>query len=72
MMLKKFSSFKPIRAFWMSTGNANPEIIQKRKVVLFPGNGIGHEISQSVIDIFKACNVPILFEHHHIHSKGQT
>jgi isocitrate dehydrogenase (NAD+) len=31
----------------------------KRKVVLFPGNGIGPEISQSVIEIFKAANVPI-------------
>jgi isocitrate dehydrogenase (NAD+) len=44
----------------------------KRKVVLFPGNGIGPEISQSVIDIFKAANVPIEWEHHQIHTKGQT
>jgi hypothetical protein len=58
-MLKKFYSFKPIRAFWMSTGNANSETIKKTKVVLFPGNGIGPEISHSIIDIFKACNVPI-------------
>ena len=34
----------------------------KRKVVLFPGNGIGPEISRSVIDIFKAANVPIEWE----------
>jgi hypothetical protein len=44
----------------------------KRKVVLFPGNGIGPEISQSVIEIFKAANVPIEWEHHQIHTKGQT
>ena len=25
---------------------------EKRKVVLFPGNGIGPEISDSVVDIF--------------------
>jgi len=43
-----------------------------RKVVLFPGNGIGPEISQSVVDIFKAANVPIEWEYHQIHTKGQT
>ena len=43
-----------------------------RKVVLFPGNGIGPEISQSVVDIFKAAKVPIEWEYHQIHTKGQT
>ena len=33
----------------------------KQKVVLFPGNGIGPEISRSVEDIFHALNVPIEF-----------
>lgn len=45
---------------------------QKRKVVLFPGNGIGPEISRSVENIFSALNVPIEFEYHQIHTKGQT
>lgn len=44
----------------------------KRKVVLFPGNGIGPEISQSVVDIFAAAKVPIEWEYHEIHTKGQT
>ena len=44
----------------------------RQKVVLFPGNGIGPEISRSVEDIFSALQVPIDFEHHEIHSKGQT
>lgn len=43
-----------------------------RKVVLFPGNGIGPEISQSVIEIFAAAKVPIEWEQHQIHTKGQT
>jgi len=43
-----------------------------RKVVLFPGNGIGPEISQSVVDIFAAAKVPIEWEYHQIHTKGQT
>lgn len=33
----------------------------KQKVVLFPGNGIGPEISRSVEDIFRAIDVPIEF-----------
>ena len=45
---------------------------EKKKVVLFPGNGIGPEISQSVKDIFSALKVPIEFEEHQIHTKGQT
>ena len=45
---------------------------QKQRVVLFPGNGIGPEISRSVEDIFQALEVPVEFEHHEIHTKGQT
>jgi hypothetical protein len=37
----------------------NFSTLEKKKVVLFPGNGIGPEISQSVIDIFSALKVPI-------------
>jgi hypothetical protein len=33
----------------------------RHKVVLFPGNGIGPEISRSVEDIFSALQVPIDF-----------
>jgi isocitrate dehydrogenase (NAD+) len=43
-----------------------------QKVVLFPGNGIGPEISQAVVDIFSYLKVPIEFEYHEIHVKGQT
>lgn len=46
--------------------------VQRQRVVLFPGNGIGPEISRSVEDIFSALNVPVEFEHHEIHTKGQT
>ncbi len=42
------------------------------KVVLFKGDGIGPEISQSVIDIFKSLNVPIEWEEHVIHNKAIT
>ena len=45
---------------------------EKKRVVLFPGNGIGPEISRSVEDIFSALKIPIEFEAHQIHSKGQT
>lgn len=48
-MITTFSKFAR-RAF--STAN-------KQKVVLFPGNGIGPEISRSVEDIFHAAQVPI-------------
>lgn len=33
----------------------------KQRVVLFPGNGIGPEISRSVEDIFHALKIPIEF-----------
>lgn len=44
----------------------------RQKVVLFPGNGIGPEIARSVEDIFRALDIPIEFEAHQIHTKGQT
>jgi isocitrate dehydrogenase (NAD+) len=50
--------------FWLSTN--------KHKVVLFPGNGIGPEISYAVENIFNALNVPVEFEQHMIHNKGVT
>jgi hypothetical protein len=46
--------------------------LQYQKVVLFPGNGIGPEISQAVVEIFNHLSVPIEFEYHDIHTSGQT
>ncbi|KAL4442165.1 hypothetical protein ABPG74_009183 [Tetrahymena malaccensis] len=42
---------------------------KNHKVVLFPGHGIGPEISQAVCDIFAATKVPIDWEHHEIYTK---
>lgn len=44
----------------------------KSRVVLFPGDGIGPEISKAVIDIFDAAKVPIDWEFHEIHKKRVT
>lgn len=41
-------------------------------VTLFKGHGIGPEIADSVIQIFKHANIPISWEHHEIHTKSQT
>ncbi|CAD8109894.1 unnamed protein product [Paramecium sonneborni] len=43
-----------------------------QKVILFPGDGIGPEISKAVIDIFDAAKVPIEWEFHEIHKKRVT
>jgi hypothetical protein len=51
-MIKTLQLFKNIAQF---------STISPQKVVLFPGNGIGPEISQSVIDIFTSLKVPIEF-----------
>lgn len=56
-MIKNFSS---------STSN------QKRLVTLFKGDGIGPEISQSVIDIFSTLKAPIEWENHSISNKAVT
>ena len=70
MLLKSVNFSLPLKSLvGVNTFNFSQE---KRKVVLFPGNGIGPEISQSVIDIFTSLKVPIEFEHHQIHTKGQT
>lgn len=44
----------------------------KHTVTLFKGDGIGPEISQSVIDIFSALRVPIEWEEHSIASRAVT
>lgn len=62
--LKKLESTVAKRAF--SEGNKN------FKVTLFPGDGIGPEISQAVIDIFSAAQVPIEWEFHQIHNRAVT
>lgn len=43
---------------------------QTHKVTLFPGDGIGPEISAAVLDIFSAVKVPIEWEHHKIHQQA--
>ena len=45
---------------------AQPFSSKIHKVTLFKGDGIGPEISQSVIDIFRAAEVPIEWESHSI------
>lgn len=62
MLFKKLCQQSPSSLHWLAT-NAFSET-SKQKVVLFPGNGIGPEISQAVIDIFSALKVPIEWEHH--------
>lgn len=42
---------------------------QMRKVVLFPGHGIGPEITQSVLEIFSALKIPIEWEYHEVSGK---
>ena len=41
-------------------------------MAFFPGDGIGPEIANSVIDIFAAAKVPIEWEFHAIHKKAMT
>lgn len=43
-----------------------------RVVALFPGHGIGPEISEHVITVFRAMKIPITFEKHEIHTEVQT
>lgn len=70
MLLKRAILTGPLRV--VSSLNSFNFSTEKRKVVLFPGNGIGPEIAQSVIDIFSVLKVPIEFEHHQIYTSGQT
>ena len=44
---------------------------KKYTVSLFPGDGIGPEISKAVQDIFEAAEVPIKWEQHHVSSIGK-
>ena len=38
--------------------------VEKQTVILFPGHGIGPEISEAVTRIFESAQVPIEFQHH--------
>lgn len=42
------------------------------RVTLFRGDGIGPEIAESIVQIFKAAKVPIEWEDHAIHSEAVT
>lgn len=46
--------------------------IQKQKVVLLPGDGIGPEITDATLKIFDHLQIPIEWEYHKIHSKSVT
>ena len=53
------------RALSSSAGSSSKK--EKRyQVTLMPGDGIGPEISQAVVDIFAAAQVPIDWELHNI------
>lgn len=43
-----------------------------RKVTLIPGDGIGPEISESVIKVFKSAGIPIEWETHNVDASGLT
>ena len=70
MLIKQFC--QQSSTIFQQLVNNNYCFMSKQKVVLFPGNGIGPEISQAVVDIFAALKVPIEWEHHEIYTKGQT
>lgn len=73
-----FKSLKPIRnkfstyplSSCKSFSTQNIQNNKINKVVLFKGDGIGPEISRSVIDIFKSINIPIEWEEHEINFKS--
>lgn len=44
----------------------------RQKVVLLPGDGIGPEITESVMKIYDTLKIPIEWEHHVIHTKAVT
>jgi len=46
--------------------------IKKQTVVLFPGDGIGPEITESLTTIYEHLKIPIQWEEHIIHQKAVT
>ena len=65
-LVKKTINKQIFKEFSVTTSN------QKRLVTLFKGDGIGPEISQSVIDIFSTLKAPIEWENHAISNKAVT
>eukprot|EP00743_Colponemidia_sp_Colp-15_P003660 GILK01003950.1.p1 GENE.GILK01003950.1~~GILK01003950.1.p1 ORF type:complete len:367 (+),score=45.94 GILK01003950.1:774-1874(+) len=61
------SSFAQIRNF--AAQNKSTEL---RPVTLFPGDGIGPEIADAVIEIFEAAKAPVTWEKHTISSHAVT
>jgi hypothetical protein len=55
------NTLKNLSALRYQILNKNHFSSSKQKVVLFPGNGIGPEISRSVVDIFSSLKIPIEF-----------
>ena len=64
---KKFSKVLQQRSF-----STTPTTPKNFTVTLFPGDGIGPEISQAVIDILHAAQVPIEWEFQKIHTRAVT
>lgn len=74
LMIYMITTLRSLRKFGRFFGSQKESKAahELQKVVLFPGNGIGPEISQSVVEIFNQLQVPIEFEYHEIHTSGQT
>lgn len=58
--------------FYASRSRMSTATTPLKKVTLFQGDGIGPEISESVINIFKSLNVPIEWENHSISTTAVT
>ncbi len=71
--MKKFKS--PLNLFKSFTSSKRATFVsepysQKFTVSLFPGDGIGPEISQSMIEIFEVLKVPITWQYEKILAKA--
>ena len=58
--------------FFKSIRHFSKEKTPNKVVALFPGHGVGPEISEHVISVFKSLRIPITFEKHEIHTEVQT
>mgnify|MGYP001574448131 CR=1 FL=1 len=63
--------FKSI-VFKSLSGFAKEKQSHNRVVTLFPGHGVGPEISEHVIKVFSAMKLPITFERHEIYTEVKT
>jgi isocitrate dehydrogenase (NAD+) len=41
-------------------------------VTIFPGDGIGPEITEAVLNVFAQLQIPVEWEFHQIHTKAAT